>query len=77
MRKEGNNVSDYKREKRLSGWVREIEQASSEKSKCKHYCTCGHSMVIPEFVNYQICDFCGNKVYTKKGLKEKLGIITY
>lgn len=67
-------MSDYKKEKRLSNWVKEIEVACDNKSKCKHYCTCGHSMVIPNFVNYQICDFCGNKVYTAKGIKSKLGI---
>ena len=53
-------------------WAAQVERAYKEKVKCRHRCSCGHTMIIPEFRLYMICSHCGSKVYTKKGMIENL-----
>ncbi len=57
---------------KMPNWVLNVEKVFEDKKKCRHHCNCGHSMIIPEFVPFQVCDHCGNKVYTKKGFKMML-----
>lgn len=45
---------------------KEWEQFDRDRSQCKVYCKCGHSMYIPMFKEYMICDWCGTKVYNNK-----------
>lgn len=37
-------------------------KALSELEKLKVKCPCGHSMVMPVYLDYMICDYCGRKV---------------
>lgn len=49
---------------------KEIIKLSDEynklKIKCKH---CGHKLVIPVWVDKQICSWCGNYVYRNKQME--------
>ena len=44
---------------------KEIEKLSEETSKYKHYCKCGHSVVIYPFEkkDKKLCNWCGRYVY--------------
>jgi ribosomal protein S27AE len=35
-------------------------------SKIKRYCKCGHSVIMPKFVDKQLCDWCNNYVFKDK-----------
>ena len=65
MRKDILTISEYKR-------------MTDEYQKIKHYCKCGHSVIIPAWVDKQICNWCGNYVFRNKKiefehrLKEKI-----
>ena len=52
----------------------EFDRKSAEYDKVKIRCKCGHRVIIPVWVDKQICDWCGNYVYRNKKLefKEKL-----
>lgn len=39
---------------------------SSQIKKIQHKCKCGHTVTIPEFVEKQLCGFCGNYVFKNK-----------
>ena len=40
-------------------------------SKITHYCECGHSVQIPEYVNKTICTWCGKTVFKNELAKFK------
>lgn len=53
--------------------LEEIEKYSSEMSKLKTSCQCGHKMFINPKVGYAICDWCGRRVENEKTkFKKKL-----
>ena len=39
---------------------------SSQIQKIQHKCKCGHTVTIPEFVDKQLCKFCGTYVFKNK-----------
>lgn len=39
---------------------------SSEIQKVQHKCKCGHTVTIPEFVDKQLCTYCGVYVFKSK-----------
>ena len=39
---------------------------SNEYSKVRYYCKCGHSVIIPHYVEKKICDWCGCYVFKNK-----------
>lgn len=47
-------------------------------NQIRHRCKCGHTVIIPKFVDKQICDWCGKYVFRTKQaefnyrIKEKL-----
>lgn len=47
---------------------------SAEYNKVKHYCNCGHTVIIPKWVDKVLCDWCGKYVYQNKKIefKEKM-----
>lgn len=46
--------------------IKEFENMSNEYDKVKYLCKCGHKVVIPKWVDKQICDWCGNYVFKTK-----------
>ena len=56
----------------------EFNRMSDEYDKVKYRCKCGHRVVIPNWVDKNICDWCGNYVFKDKKkefeyrMKEKL-----
>ena len=54
--------------------IKEFERQSDEYDKVKIRCKCGHRVVIPVWVDKQLCKWCGYYVYRNKQLefKEKL-----
>ena len=40
--------------------------------KIRIKCKCGHSLIIPVFVDKQICSWCGHLVYRNKKLEFKV-----
>lgn len=53
---------------------KEIIKLTNEYSKLKIKCRCGHKLVIPIYVDKQICSWCGNYVYRNKQLEFKENI---
>lgn len=58
-------------------WIMTKEQfqrQANEYDKVKIKCKCGHKLVIPVWVDKQVCSWCGYYVYRNKRLefKEKL-----
>lgn len=47
------------------------KKTMDELEKNRHYCKCGHSMIIPYWVDRQLCSFCGNYVYQNKEIEFK------
>ena len=53
--------------------------SANELSKVKYRCRCGHKVIIPKWVDKQLCDWCGNYVFKSKKdefeyrMKERLG----
>ena len=46
--------------------IKEHTHMSNEYDKVKYLCKCGHKVVIPKWVDKQICDWCGNYVFKTK-----------
>ena len=46
--------------------VKEYERMTDEYDKVKYKCKCGHKVVIPKWVDKNICDWCGNYVFKDK-----------
>ena len=44
----------------------EYERLSREYEKVRYKCKCGHSVIIPAWVDKQLCNWCGNYVYKDK-----------
>lgn len=44
----------------------EYERLSREYAKVKYKCNCGHKVIIPAWVDKQLCNWCGNYVYKNK-----------
>lgn len=42
------------------------QKTMRELEKTKRYCKCGHSLIMPIWVDKQLCDWCGNYVYKDK-----------
>ena len=38
----------------------------NELDKSRYYCKCGHSLIMPVWVDRQICSWCGKYVYKDK-----------
>lgn len=62
-------------------WKRETDEfqrKTNEYDKVKYMCSCGHRVIIPSWVDKQICNWCNNYVYKNKHdefkdrMKEKL-----
>lgn len=53
---------------------REYQRRADELDKVKINCKCGHRVIVPVWVDKQICGWCGYYVYRNKQLefKEKL-----
>lgn len=51
----------------------EIEKLAQETTKYKHYCKCGHTVVIypMEHKNKKLCSHCGKYVFTDKKEQDK------
>ena len=58
--------------------IKEFSKMQDEYDKVKYRCACGHRVVIPNWVDKNVCDWCGNYVFKNKKdefkyrLKEKL-----
>ena len=47
--------------------VKEYERMTEEYDKVKYQCKrCGHKVIIPKWVDKQICDWCGYWVFKNK-----------
>ena len=57
---------------------KEYERMTDEYDKVKYLCSCGHRVIIPKWVDKQLCNWCGHYVFKSKGdefkfrMKEKL-----
>lgn len=38
-------------------------------SDVKHKCKCSHTVIIPEFIDRQLCDYCGHWIYRNPKLE--------
>lgn len=46
--------------------TKEYEKKAEEYDKVKHICKCGHRVIIPEWIDKILCDWCGNYVFKNK-----------
>ena len=46
--------------------IKEYEKMTDEYDKVKYECRCGHRVVIPKWVDKQICKWCNNYVFKNK-----------
>ena len=46
--------------------VKEYERMQDEYNKVKYECRCGHKVIIPKWVDKQICGWCGKYVFKSK-----------
>lgn len=44
----------------------EYERRAEEYDKVKYLCKCGHRVIIPKWMDKNICDWCGNYVFKSK-----------
>lgn len=51
--------------------TKEFNRMSNEYQKVKYYCECGHPVIIPVYVDKQICGWCGNYVFRDEKTKFK------
>lgn len=58
--------------------AKEFSNMANEYDKVKYRCKCGHRVVIPKWVDKQLCKWCGNYVFKNEKdefeyrLKEKM-----
>ena len=58
--------------------AKEFSRQTNMLNKAKYKCKCGHRIIIPLWVDKQICDWCGKYVFREKKdefkyrLKEKM-----
>lgn len=50
---------------------KEYQRQSDYYDEIKFLCSCGHKIVIPKWVEKQICSWCGHWVYRNKKLEFK------
>ena len=46
--------------------AKELSNMTNEYDKVKYTCKCGHKVVIPKWVDKQICRWCGKYVFKSK-----------
>lgn len=46
--------------------TKEYKRKTEEYAKVKYECKCGHRVIIPQWVDKQICHWCGHYVYKNK-----------
>ena len=46
--------------------AKEFKRKSEEYDKVKYICKCGHRVVIPKWVDKQLCNWCGEYVFKSK-----------
>lgn len=46
--------------------IKEYERMQDEYNKVKYKCRCGHKVIIPKWVDKQICGWCGKYVFKSK-----------
>lgn len=46
--------------------LKEFKRMTDEYEKVKYICKCGHRVVIPKWVDKQLCDWCGRYVFKDK-----------
>ena len=46
--------------------VEEYKRLTQEEDKVKYKCKCGRRVIIPKWVDKQICSWCGNYVFRNK-----------
>lgn len=61
-----------KNDKKDRDW---FQRKTNYYDKIKMKCSCGHSLVIPVFVDKQVCSWCGHYVYRDKKLEFKENLI--
>ena len=44
----------------------EWRRMSQEYDKVKYQCKCGHKVIIPNRIDKNVCDWCGNYVFKDK-----------
>lgn len=45
---------------------KEFERMTDEYDKVKYMCKCGHRVIIPMWLDKQLCSWCGNYVFKNK-----------
>lgn len=50
---------------------KEYHRMAEEYDKVRHYCECGHSMIIPAWVEKIPCNWCGRYVFRDKETEQK------
>lgn len=46
--------------------IKEYQRMSDEYDKVKYRCKCGHRVIIPEWIDKQLCSHCGRLVFKDK-----------
>ena len=46
--------------------IKEFKRMTDEYEQVKYICKCGHRVVIPKWVDKQLCDWCGRYVFKDK-----------
>ena len=55
-----NNYNSWKKD------TEDFQKASKYREKCRYYCDCGHSVIMPYNVDKAICSWCKHYVYKKE-----------
>ena len=55
--------------------IKEFKRMTDEYEKVKYICRCGHRVVIPKWVDKQLCDWCGRYVFKDKKTEFKYRIM--
>ena len=55
--------------------IKEFKRMTDEYEKVKYICKCGHRVVIPKWVDKQLCDWCGRYVFKDKKTEFKYRIM--
>lgn len=51
--------------------IKEDVKYAEEMAKLRKYCSCGHSLTIPNFIDRKMCTHCGSWVYKDKSIEFK------
>lgn len=49
--------------RRISKSISDDIKLMNAYSEIRHYCKCGHSVILPAFVDKKICSWCGHYVF--------------